>query len=146
MLAPFGCEEIKIMHGVEEDRSAGRLVVPKFPDGTRNEEQGPSSSGKDQKRDDEDGGDRRSEELMQLDPDQAGKDDDKVSTAGMSSLDFNFLSDFENGTETLEGTTEPAEDGISTLEPQSAFMERNRKLPESSSPSNSKKNREETFS
>ena len=44
VLAPFRCEEVKVMHGEEEDRSAGRLVVPKFPDGTRNEEQGPSSS------------------------------------------------------------------------------------------------------
>ena len=33
MLAPFGCEEVKVMHGEEEDRSAGRLVVAKFPDG-----------------------------------------------------------------------------------------------------------------
>ena len=62
---------------------------------------------------------------MQQDPDQAEKEDDKASTGGMSSLDFNFLSDVENGTETLEGTTEPAEEGTSTLEPQSAaFMKR----------------------
>ena len=44
VLAPFGCEEIKVMLGEEEDRSAGRLVVPKFPDETRNDEQGPSIS------------------------------------------------------------------------------------------------------
>ena len=56
----------------------------------------------------------------------------------MSSLDFNFLSDFENGTDTLEATTEPADEGTSTLEPPSAFMEMNRNLLESSSPSNSK--------
>ena len=30
LLAPFGCEEVKVMHGEEEDRSAGRLVAPKF--------------------------------------------------------------------------------------------------------------------
>ena len=42
----------------------------------------------------------------------------------MSSLDFNFLSDFENGADTLEAATEPADEGASTLEPPSAFMER----------------------
>ena len=93
-LVPFGCEEIKIKHG-EEDKSAGRLVIPKFPDGTRSEEQGPSSSGKYHKRDDKEGEDQcRSEEHMQQDPDHAGKDDDKASTGGMSSLHFNFLEDF----------------------------------------------------
>ena len=75
---------------------------------------------------------------MQLDPDQAEKEDDMASTGGMSSLDFNFLSDFENGTDTLEATTEPADEGSSTLEPPSAFMEMNRNLTESKSPSNSK--------
>ena len=54
--------------------------------------------------------------------DQAEKEDDKASTGGISSLDFNFLSDFENGTDTLKGTTEPAEEGTSTLEPPSAFI------------------------
>ena len=39
-LAPFGCEEIKIKHGEEEDKSADRLVVPKFPDEMRSEEEG----------------------------------------------------------------------------------------------------------
>ena len=63
-LAPFGCEDIKIKHGEEEDKSAGRLVVPKFPDGTRSEEQGHSSSGRNQKRDDKEGEDRRSEGPM----------------------------------------------------------------------------------
>ena len=28
-LAPFGCEEIKVVHGEEEDRSAGTLIIPK---------------------------------------------------------------------------------------------------------------------
>ena len=28
------CEDVKEMNGEEEDRSAGRLVVTKFPDGT----------------------------------------------------------------------------------------------------------------
>ena len=41
-------------------------------------------------------------------------------------------------TDTLEATTEQADEGTSTLEPPSAFMEMNRNLPESSSPSNSK--------
>ena len=93
MLAPFGHEEVKVVHGEEEDQSAGRLIVPKFPDGTRNEEQGPSKSGKNLERDDGQGGSRRSEEPMQQD--QAGKEDDKATTGGVSSLDFeNFLSDF----------------------------------------------------
>ena len=30
-LAPFGCEEIKVVHGEEEDRSAGTLLIPRFP-------------------------------------------------------------------------------------------------------------------
>ena len=58
LLGLFGCKEVKVMHGEEEYRSAGRLVVPKFPNGTTNEEQGPSSSGKNQKRDNEQGGNR----------------------------------------------------------------------------------------
>ena len=52
MLTPFGCKEVKVMHGEEEDRSAGRLVVPKFPDGIRDEEQGHTSSGKNPRRED----------------------------------------------------------------------------------------------
>ena len=46
MLAPFSYEEVKVVHGEEEDQSAGRLVVPKYPEGARGEKQGPSSSGK----------------------------------------------------------------------------------------------------
>ena len=64
VLALFGCEEVNVMHGEEEDQSAGRLVVPNFPDGTRNEEHGPASSGKKRKREDEQGGSRRSKEPM----------------------------------------------------------------------------------
>ena len=71
---------------------------------------------------------------MEQDPDQAGKDDDKASTAGVSRLDFNFLNDYEAEAETLRGTTEPSEDGTSTLEPPSAFMNSRCDLPESSSP------------
>ena len=81
---------------------------------------------------------------MQQDSDQAEKEDDKASTGRISSLDFNFLSDFEIGIDTLEATTEPADEGTSTLEPPSAFMEINRNLLESSSPSNSK-NTEKKF-
>ena len=138
MLAPFGHEEVKVVHGEEEDQSAGRLVIPKFPNGPRSEEQRPSSSGKNPRRDDGQGGSRQSEEPMQQDADQAKKEDDKASTGGMSSLDFNFLSNFENGTDTLEATIEPAGGGISTLEPPSAFMGTNWNLPENSSPSNFK--------
>ena len=32
-LAPFGCEEIKVVHGDKEDGSAGTLIIPKFPEG-----------------------------------------------------------------------------------------------------------------
>ena len=46
-LAPFGCEEIKVVHGGEEDRSAGTLIIPRFPEGADNDEQGPSSSNTD---------------------------------------------------------------------------------------------------
>ena len=108
--------------------------MPKFPDETMNEKHGPSVSGRNQKRDDKEGEDRRPEEPMQQDPDQAGKDDDKASTGGVCSLDFNFLDAFEIRTETSEGTTEPAEDETSMLEPPSAFMNLSRSLPESSSP------------
>ena len=84
------------------------MLVIYGPYGVRDEEQGPSKSGKSPRRDDGQGGSRRPEEPMQQDPDQAEKEDDKALTGGMSSLDFNFLSDFEKGTDTLEATTEPA--------------------------------------
>ena len=101
----------------------------------RSEEQGPSSSGRNQKRDDKEGDDRRSEGPMHHDPDQAEKTTIKQTSIGrVSSLDFNFSDDLEIGTETLEGTTEPAEDETSTLEPPSAFMNISRNLPESRSP------------
>ena len=74
---------------------------------------------------------------VEEDPDQVEKEDNKASTGGVSSLDFNLLSDFENNADTLEAT-EPANEGTSTLEPPSAFAEMKRNLPESSSPGNSK--------
>ena len=139
-LAPFGCEEIKVVHGEEEDRRAGILIIPKFPEGTDNDKQGPSSSKKDMSEgDDGQGGSRQTEEPMQQDASQAGGEDDRASTGGASSLDFNIFSDLENNADTLE-TTEPADEGISTLEPPSAFMEMKRNLPESSSPGNSRNN------
>ena len=122
-LAPFGCEEIKVVHGEEEDRSAGTLIIPKFPEGTDNDEQGPSSSKKDISEGDYgQGGSRQTEEPMQQDASQARGEDDRASTGGVSSLDFNIFSDLENNADTLE-TTESADEGISTLEPPSAFME-----------------------
>ena len=30
MLAPFGCEEVKVVHGEEEDQSAGNLLYRNF--------------------------------------------------------------------------------------------------------------------
>ena len=47
-------------------------------------------------------------------------------------MDFNLLDEDER--DTVAGTTEPAEDEFSTLEPPSAFMHTNHNLPESSSP------------
>ena len=58
-LAPIGYDEVKVVHGEEEDQSARGLLVPKFPDGARSEEQGPSSSGKNPRRDDWQGESRR---------------------------------------------------------------------------------------
>ena len=134
-LAPFGCEKIKVVHGEEEDKSAGILNIPKFPEWAETEKQGPSSSKKDTSEgDDGQRGSRRAEEPMQRDTDQADREDDKASTGGISSLDFNFLSDFENNADTLEAA-EPADEGTSTLEPPSAFMEMKR-----NSPGNSKDN------
>ena len=72
---------------------------------------------------------------MEQDADQGCRmSDDKVSTGGVSGLDFNFLDRNETETETWEGTSEPAEDGTSTMEPPPAFMNLSRDLPESSSP------------
>ena len=138
-LAPFGCEEIKVVHGEEEDRSVGTLIIPKFPEGTDNDKQGPSSSKRDMSEgDDGQGGSRQTEEPMQQDASLAGGEDDRAGT-GVSSLGFNIFSDLENNADTLE-TNEPADEGISTLEPPSDFMEMKRNLPESSSPGNSRNN------
>ena len=41
-LATFGREEVKIKHGENEEKSAGKLVVPSFPDEKMSEERGPS--------------------------------------------------------------------------------------------------------
>ena len=126
------CEEIKVVHGEEEDKSAGTLLIPRFQEEADNDEQGPLNLNKDKSEgDDGQGGSRQTEEPMQQD--QAGGEDDRASTGGTSSLDFNIFSDLENNADTLE-TTEPADEGISTLEPPSAFMEMKRNLPESSSP------------
>ena len=135
MLAPFGYEEDKVFHGEEEDQPAGRLVVPKFLDDAKGEDQGPQVQERNQ---DETMGREEAVDRKNLCRDQAEKEDDKASTVGMSSLHFIFLSDVENGTETLEATIEPAYEGTSTLEPPPALMGTNWNLPESSSPSNSK--------
>ena len=37
-LAPFGCEEIKVVHGEEEDKSAGTLLIPRFQEEADNDE------------------------------------------------------------------------------------------------------------
>ena len=139
-LAPFGCEEIRVVHGEEEDELAGTLIIPKFPGEADTGKQGPSRSKRDKSEGDGgQGGSRQTEESMQQDVDQAGGEDDRASTGGVSGLDFNFLSDFENNADTVEAT-EPADEGTSTLEPPSAFTEMKRNLPESSSPGNSRNN------
>ena len=76
LLAPFGYEEVKIVYGEEEDLSSGRLVIPKFPEGTRSEEQGPSNSKEKPEGDDGKRGSHRSEEPLQQEPDQDEKEDD----------------------------------------------------------------------
>ena len=74
-----------------------------------------------------------------MEQDQVGRDDDRASVGGgASSLDFNFLVDHEEGTETLAGATEPEEDETSTLEPPSAFMDITHNLPAISSPGKTK--------
>ena len=71
-LAPFGYEEIKVVHGEEVDRSAGILIKPKLPEWADTEKPGPSSSKKDTSEvDDGQGGSRRTEEPMQQDTNQA---------------------------------------------------------------------------
>ena len=68
-LAPFGCEEVKIKHGESKNRSAVKLVVSKFPAITTNVEQGPSRSGKNEARVDEEKKDHQPEEPMEQDHD-----------------------------------------------------------------------------
>ena len=139
-LAPFGCEEFKVVHGEEEDESVGILIIPKFPECAESEKQGPSSSKQyTSEGDDGQGGSRRTEEPMQQGNDQADREDEKASTGVISSLDFNFLSDFENHADTLEAA-ESTDEGTSTLDSPSAFTEMKRILQESSSPGNSKDN------
>ena len=59
-LAPFVCEEIKVVHGEEEDRSAGTLIIPKFPEGADTGKEGPSRSKRDESEgDDGQGGSRQ---------------------------------------------------------------------------------------
>ena len=84
---------MKIKHGKNEDKSAGKLAVPRFLDETLNVDQGPSGSGKNEKGDDKEEEGRQPEEAMEQDPDQAGKEVDKASTGGVSSLEFKFLDD-----------------------------------------------------
>ena len=80
-----------MVHGEQEDRSAGTLIIQKFPEGTDNDKQGPSSSKKDMPEgDDGQRGSRQAEEPMQQDASQAGGEDDRASTGGVSSLDFNI--------------------------------------------------------
>ena len=75
-LAPFGCRE-KTRRIRRQVSWSGKVVWPRFPDETTNDEQ----------------------ELS------------------VSSLDFNFLNSYEVATATLGGTTEPAEEGTTTMEP-----------------------------
>ena len=60
-LAPFGCEEIKVVHGEEEDKSAGTLLIPRFQEEADKDEQGPSNSNRDKSE-----GDDGQEEAVRL--------------------------------------------------------------------------------
>ena len=128
-----------MVHGEEEDRSAGILIIRSFRKEPTMISKDPSSKKDMSEGDEGQGGSRQTEEPMQQDASQAGGEDDRASTGGASSLDFNIFSDLENDADTLE-TTEPADEGLSTLEPPSAFMEMKRNLPEISSPGNSRNN------
>ena len=141
------CEQHALRELMSEDLLFAKISEPEmtvinfddhFCEEADNDEQGPSNSNKDKSEgDDGQGGSRQTEEPMQQD--QAGGEDDRASTGGTSSLDFNIFSDLENNADTLEAT-ESADEGTSTLEPPSAFMEMKRNLPESSSPGNSRNN------
>ena len=125
-LATFGREEVKIKHGENEEKSAGKLVVPSFPDEKMSEERGPSGQ--------EEIESEMTRREKTVNRKRRWKRLTKASTGGLSSLDFNFLDDYEVGAEMLDGTTEPAEDGTSMLEPPSAFMNPSCDLRGSSSP------------
>ena len=79
--------------------------MQKLPVVTTNDEQEPSGSRKNEERDDEEKEDRQLEKRIEQDSDHAERDEDKTSIDGASSLDFNFLDDDEEGTETLARTT-----------------------------------------
>ena len=49
LLAPFGYEEVKIVYGEEEDLSAGRQVIPNFPEGSEVKSTGPETRKRNQK-------------------------------------------------------------------------------------------------
>ena len=68
-----------MVHGEEEDRSAGTLIMPKFPGGADTGMQGPSRSKRDKSEGgDGQGGNRQTEETMQQDASQAGGEDDRI--------------------------------------------------------------------
>ena len=137
LLAPIGFEEVKIICGEEEHLSAGRLIIPKLPKGPEMNSKGPQIRKRNQKEimGREEAVDRRN--LCNRNPIRPRKKSIRHRQEEYPALDFNFLSDFENGPDALE-TTEPADESTSTLEPASAFIEKSRSLPESGSPSNSK--------
>ena len=105
-LAPLGCKEVVIRYGEHETRSAGDLVTPKLPVDTMSGEQGPPGSRRSKEQGDAEQDIPQPEKPMEQDPNQAGRDDDKASQEGASSLDFIFLD--EDETETVVGTSEPA--------------------------------------
>ena len=98
------------------------------------DEQRLSGCGKKKERDYKDKKDLQPEESMEQDPGQARLDDNKASVVSASSMNLNFLEENEEGTETLVGTAEPAEDETSKLTHSSAFMNAAHNLPVSNSP------------
>ena len=132
MLPPFGYEEVKVV------QSAGSLVVPKFPDGARDEEQGPSSSGKNPRRDDGQGGIRRSEEPMQQDSINSRKRTIRLRQDGCPTWTSISSSTLKTARTRWKQRLSRQTRELPHWNPPSAFMGTNRNLSESSSPSNSK--------
>ena len=108
-----------------KNRSAGKLVEPIE---TKNNEQGPSGSGKNEERDDEEKEDHQPEELMEQDTDQVRRDGDKALLGCAS------WTKMKKEQKRWKGRRTQLKVKLSTLEPPSAIMKAALRLPESSTP------------